>query len=87
MASESIAHSALWAIHSEPIQAQAIILLSNIIITKEQELLRQHGDWEVPCKRREKTYSKLNVNLHLQSGHHSNSYKLPTSLKKNQKRP
>ena len=84
MASESIAHEA--AIYLEPIQARGIILLLNIIITKEQELLRQHGDWEVPCKRREKIYSKLNVNLRLQSGHHSNMYKLPTSLKKNKKR-
>ena len=84
MASESIAHEA--AIYSEPIQARGIILLLNIVITKEQELLRQHGDWEVPCKRREKIYSKLNVNLRLQSGHHSNMYKLPTSLKKNKKR-
>ena len=85
MASESIAHE---AIDSAPIRAQGIIvLLLNIIITKEQELLKQHGDWEVPCKRREKIYSKLNVNLRLQSGYYSNTYKLPTSLKKNQKRP
>ena len=36
-----------------------------IIITKEQELLRQHGDWEVPCKRREKyNYSQLNETRH-----------------------